>query len=327
VKTHAFIIRSFGDESVLEWDEVSLPEPGAGEVLIRHTAIGVNFVDIYMRHGDHTKLPLPATLGIEGAGVIEAVGPGVSDFHIGDRVAYAGGDKPGSYAQRRVRKASGLIRLPDRVDDRTAAAALAKGMTVEYLFNRTHKLAPGDTILLTAAAGGVGLIACQWAKAVGATLIGTVSSDAKAQIARAHGCAHVIVTSRQNVVEEVMKLTGGKGVDVVYDSIGKDSWRDSLDCVKLRGLVVCFGAASGDPPLFDIMEEGSRKSIYLTRATTANYQTDDVIRRASAARVFEMMESGAVKIDINHVYALRDLPQAHRDIAGRRTTGQVVLIP
>lgn len=327
MKTHAFVLRRFGDESALEWEEMELAQPGPGETLIRHTAVGVNFVDIYMRHGGHTRLPLPAILGVEGAGVIEAVGPGVTDFKIGDRVAYAGGDKPGSYCQHRLRTTQGLIKLPDWIDDNIAASMMSKGMTTEYLFNRTHKLAPGETILLTAAAGGVGLIACQWASAIGARVIGTVSTDAKAEIARAYGAAHVIVTSRQNVVEEVMRLTDRRGVDVVYDSIGKDSWRDSLECAKLRGLVVCFGAASGNPPPFDVVEEGGKKSIYVTRATTANYQTDDPTRRQSAANLFEMMKSGAVKSVIKHSYALRDLPQAHRDIAARKTIGQVLLLP
>ena len=327
LKTHAFILRRFGDESALEWEEVDLPAPGEGQVLIRHTAVGLNFVDIYMRQGGHTRLPLPTTLGVEGAGVIEAIGPGAGDFRVGDRVAYAGGDKPGSYAEHRLRNTHGLIKLPDWMDEKVAAGAMSKGMTTEYLFNRTHKLKAGDTILLTAAAGGVGLIACQWAKAVGATLIGTVSSDAKAEIARAHGCPHVIVTSRQNVVEEVMKLTGGKGVDVVYESIGKDTWKDSLECVKRLGLMVVFGTASGNPPPFDIVEEGSKKSIYVTRATTVNYMTDDEIRRKSAASLFNMIETGKVKITVQHTYPLRDLPQAHRDVAARKTTGQVVLLP
>ncbi len=327
MKTHAFIVRRFGDESVLEWEEVDLPAPSAGQVLIRHTAVGVNFVDIYMRHGGHTKLPLPTVLGVEGAGVIEAIGSGVGNFAVGDRVAYAGGDKPGSYCEHRLRNTHGLIKLPDWMDEKVAAGAMSKGMTTEYLFNRTHKLAAGETILLTAAAGGVGLIACQWAKAVGATVIGTVSSDAKAEIARAHGCHHVVVTPRQNVVEEVMRLTGGKGVDVVYESIGKDTWKESIECAKMRGLVVCFGTASGNPPPFDVVEEGGKKSIYVTRATTVNYQTDDPIRRQSAANLFDMIKSGAVKITVQHTYPLRDLPQAHRDVSGRKTTGQVVLLP
>ena len=327
MKSHAYVLRNFGDESVLRGEEIELNAPGEGQVLIRHTAVGVNFVDIYMREGHHTRLQLPAILGVEGVGVIEAVGPGVSGFSMGDRVAYAGGDKPGSYCEHRLRNTHGLIKLPDWMEDKFAAAAMTKGMTTEYLFNRTHKLMPGETILLTAAAGGVGLIACQWAKSVGATVIGTVSTDEKAALARAHGATHVIVTPRQNVVEEVMRITNGRGVDVVYESIGKDTWKDSLECAKLRGLVVCFGTASGDPPPFDVVGEGSKKSIYVTRATTANYQTDDAIRRQSAANVFEKIRSGDVKITVQHTYPLRDLPQAHRDVAARKTTGQVVVLP
>lgn len=327
MKTQAFIIERFGDESALQWRDVELPAPGEGEVLIRHTAIGVNFVDIYMRQGGHTRLPLPATLGVEGAGVIEAVGAGVSAFSPGDRVGYAGGGKPGSYAIRRVRTTEGLIRLPSWLDDQTAAAALSKGMTVEYLFNRTHKVKAGEHILITAAAGGVGLIACQWLKALGAVSIGTVSTQEKADLARANGCDHVIVTPRQNVVEETMRITSGRGVDVVYDSIGRDTWRDSLECVRPLGLVVCFGAASGPPPPFDMLEDGSRKSVFVTRATTANYQTTNEIRHKSAENLFAMMQSGKVKIKAGRTYPLRDLPQAHADIASRKTTGSVVLLP
>lgn len=327
MKTRAHVMHDYGDASVLQWEEIELPDPARDQVLIRHTATGMNFADIYMREGHHTRLPLPAILGLEGTGIIEATGADVSGFKAGDRVAYAGGDRPGSYCQKRLRKTAGLIKLPDWIDDRTAAACMSKGMTVEYLFNRTHKLGPDDTILLTAAAGGVGLIACQWAKSVGATLIGTVSTDEKAELARAHGCRHVIVTSRQNVVEEVMRITDGRGVDVVYDSVGKDSWADSLECVRMRGLVVCFGAASGNPPPFDPIEDGSRKSIYLTRATTVNYQTSDEIRRQSAANLFEKMQNGEVKITIGHEYPLRDVPQAHRDVEARKTAGSVIFIP
>ena len=287
MKTHAHVMHAYGDASVLQWQEIDLPDPGPGQVLIRHTAVGMNFADIYMREGHHQRLPLPAVLGLEGAGVIEALGPDVEGFSIGDRIGYAGGDRPGSYCERRLRLTDGLIKLPDWLDDKTAAACFTKGMTVEYLFNRTHKLTANDTILLTAAAGGVGLIACQWAKSIGATVIGAVSTDAKAELARANGCAHVVVTSRQSVADEVRRITDGKGVDVVYDSIGKDSWADSMEAVKVRGLVVAFGNASGNPPPFDPIEDGSIKSIYLHRATTKHYQTSDAIRRQSAVSLFE----------------------------------------
>lgn len=327
MKSHAHVMHAYGDASVLQWEEFDLPAPGPGQVLIRHSAVGMNFADIYMREGHHTRLPLPAILGIEGAGVVEAAGPDVSGFSPGDRVGYAGGDRPGSYCTHRLRSTDGLIKLPDWLDEKTAAASFTKGMTVEYLFNRTHKLTQDDTILLTAAAGGVGLIACQWARSVGATVIGTVSTEAKAELALANGCTHVVVTSRQSVPDEVRRITGGNGVDVVYDSIGKDSWADSMEAVKVRGLVVAFGNASGNPPPFDPIEDGSIKSIYLHRATTRHYQTSDAIRRQSAASLFEKMQSGAVKITIGREYALRDLPQAHSDVEERRTSGSVIFIP
>lgn len=327
MKTHAQVMHAYGDASVLCWEEVELADPGPRQVLIRHTAIGMNYADIYMREGNHSVLPLPAILGLEGAGVIEAIGPDIRGFSVGDRVVYSSGDKPGSYCEHRLRSTMGLIKIPDWIDDKTAAAAFTKGTTVEYLFNRTHKLTAGDTILLTAAAGGIGLIACQWAKSVGATIIGTVSTEEKAALAKANGCTHVLIPGKQDVAAEVKQLSGGKGVDVVYDSIGKDSWATSLESVKMRGLVVAFGAASGDPPPFNPIEDGSVKSIYLHRATTKNYQTSHEIRRASADALFEKMQSGAVKITIGHEYALRDLPQAHRDVEARKTTGSVIFMP
>lgn len=327
MKTNAHVMTAYGDASILQWGEIDLPDPGPGQVLIRHTAIGMNYADIYMREGNHAALPLPSVLGLEGAGVIEAVGSAIDGFAIGDRVVYSSGDVPGSYCEHRLRTTTGLIKIPEWLDDKTAAAGFTKGTTVEYLFDRTHKLTAGDTILLTAAAGGVGLIACQWAKAIGATVIGTVSTEEKAELAKANGCTHVLIAGKQDVPDEVKRLTGGKGVDVVYDSVGKDSWADSMEAVKMRGLVVAFGAASGDPPPFDPIEDGSVKSIYLHRATTKNYQTSDAIRRASAARLFKKMQSGDVKITIGHEYALRDLPQAHRDVEARKTTGSVIFIP
>jgi NADPH2:quinone reductase len=327
LKTRAQVMHAYGDASVLQWEDIELPPPGEGQVLIRHTAAGMNFADIYMREGHHAVLPLPAILGLEGAGVIEETGPGVSGFAIGDRVVYASGDRPGSYCEHRLRSTDGLVKLPDWLDDRTAAAAFTKGTTVEYLFNRTHKLTADDTILLTAAAGGVGLIACQWARSVGATVIGTVSTEEKAALARANGCTHTVVISRQSVPEEVRRITGGRGVDVVYDSVGKDSWADSMASVKVRGLVVAFGNASGNPPPFDPIEDGSEKSIYLHRATTKHYQTTNEIRRASAAALFDRMKAGDVKITIGHEYAMHDIPQAHRDVEARKTTGSVIFIP
>ncbi len=327
MKSMAQVIHTYGDASVLQWEEIDLPEPAPDQVLIRHTAIGMNFADIYMREGHHAVLPLPAVLGLEGAGIIEAAGSGVSGFAVGDRVVYASGDKPGSYSQYRLRNTSGLVKIPGWIDDKTAAACFTKGTTVEYLFNRTHKLTANDTILLTAAAGGVGLIACQWAKSIGATIIGTVSTDAKAELAAANGCTHVIVAGKQNVPDEVARITGGKGVDVVYDSIGKDSWADTMEAVKVRGLVVAFGAASGNPPPFDPIEDGSLKSIYLHRATTKYYQTSNELRQHSADALFAKMRSGDVKITIGGEYSLHDLPRGHRDVEARKTTGSVVFNP
>lgn len=327
MKTHAFRIYQHGNPSVMFWEEVDLPKPGRGEVLIRHTAIGFNMIDTYMRSGLYHGVSLPSGLGVEGAGVIEAVGPGVKDFKVGNRVAYSGGSAPGSYAEARVCGTGGLVKLPGWLDERTAAAALAKGCTVEYLFNRTHKLKKGDTILFQAAAGGVGLIACQWAKAVGATVIGTVSTDEKAALAKRHGCRHPINVKKQDLVAEVMRITKGKGVDVVYDSIGLDLWNASLECVRPLGLVVSFGSASGPPPPFDVQNDGIRKSIYVTRATTANYMTSDAIVKASSQALFRMMKSGAVKIRVGQTYALEDAPDAHRDAEGRRTAGSSLLIP
>ncbi len=327
MKIHAFLIDKSGGPSVMKWREIDLAKPGRGEVLIRHTAVGFNFVDTYIRSGLYPSAPWPHGLGIEAAGVIEVLGPGVKHLKVGQRVAFAGGSHPGAYAQACIRKVSGLIKLPGWLDDKTAAAALTKGRTVEYLFNRTHKLKKGETILFHAAAGGVGLIACQWAKSIGATVIGTVSTAAKARLAKRHGCTYPVLTKDGNVVEEVMRLTKGEGVDVVYDSIGKSSWRASMESVKRLGLVVSFGAASGLPPPLDLATDGIRKSAYFTRATTLNYMTSDAIEQASARALFRMMRQGAVKIRIDQTYALKDAPKLHRDAEARRTTGSTVMLP
>jgi NADPH2:quinone reductase len=330
MRTHAFRVDQPGGPEALKWVAVDLPPPGRGEVLIRHTAIGFNFVDTYMRRGTHHIRAFPTGIGVEGAGVIEAVGRGVAGFRKGDRVAYSSGAAAGSYAEARIRSTRGLVKLPRWLDDRTAAAAISKGMTVQYLFNRTHKLRRGETIVLHAAAGGVGLIACQWAKAVGATVIGTVSTEAKAKLAKRYGCKHPIVVTpetKQRLVDEVMRITKGQGVDVVYDSIGRDLWDTSLACVKRLGLVVAFGFSSGPPPPFDVAGEGSKKSIYVTRATTVNYMTSDAIEQASARALFVMMKKGAIKVRIDQTYPLREAARAHRDAEARRTTGQTVLIP
>jgi NADPH2:quinone reductase len=326
MRTHAFMVHETGGPAVLRWEDVDLPDAGRGDVLIRNTAVGVNFADIYLRRGQNPAR-LPTGLGIEGVGVVEGIGPGVKAFKRGDRVGYAGGARPGSYAEACIHTAEQLVKLPRWLDDKIAAAALTKGMTVQYLFNRTHRLRPGETILFHAAAGGVGLIACQWARAVGATMIGTVSTDEKAQLAKRNGCKHVIVTGRRNVAEEVNRLTNGQGVDVVYDSIGKDSWADSLKSVKKLGLVVCFGTASGPPPPYDVVRDGLANSAYVHRATTVNYMTSDEIRQKAARHLFRMLKSGTVKIRIGGTYPLRDAPRAQDDMERRRTTGSLVLLP
>ena len=326
MRTHAFMVHETGGPAVLRWEDVDLPDAGRGDVLIRNTAVGVNFADIYLRRGQNPAR-LPTGLGIEGVGVVEGVGPGVKAFKRGDRVGYAGGARPGSYAEACIHTAEQLVKLPRWLDDKIAAAALTKGMTVQYLFNRTHRLRPGETILFHAAAGGVGLIACQCARAVGATMIGTVSTDEKGQLAKRNGCKHVIVTGRRNVAEEVNRLTNGQGVDAVYDSIGKDSWADSLKSVKKLGLVVCFGTASGPPPPYDVVRDGLANSAYVHRATTVNYMTSDEIRQKAARHLFRMLKSGTVKIRIGGTYPLRDAPRAQDDMERRRTTGSLVLLP
>lgn len=326
MKTRAIRIRKYGGPSVLKWEEVELAGPGRGEVLIRHAAAGFNFADVYFRNGLYKVDGFPATIGFEGAGVIEAIGSGVKGFKTGDRVVYSGGEL-GAYAEARVRSTDGLIKLPGWLDERTAAAALAKGCTVQYLFNWTHKLRKGETILFHAAAGGVGLIAGQWAKAVGARMIGTVSTPEKARLAKRHGCAHVIDTSKKDVAAEVMRITNGRGVDVVYDSIGHDLWQSTLASVRRYGLIVLFGSASGKAPPLDLWEDGARTASYFIRAKSINYLYDDATRKASARQLFRMMRSGAVKIRVGQTYAMKDAARAHRDAEARKTTGSTLLLP
>lgn len=311
----------------MKWEVIDLPDPGPEQVLIRHTAIGFNLIETYLRKGLYPIPSLPAGLGVEGAGVIEAVGRRVNGFKPGQRVAYCSGDVSDSYCEARLRNTHGLIKLPAWLDDRTAVALLSKGETVQFLFNRTHKLKKGETILFHAAAGGIGLIACQWAREVGARLIGTVGTDAKARLAMRQGCKHVIVTARQNITEEVMRITKGEGVDVVYDSIGKDFWEDSLQSVRRLGLVVSFGSASGPPPPLDLARRGREKSVFFTRASKDNYMTSDEIRAASARALFRMIRKGAVKARIGQTYALKDAAKAHRDAEARRNTGSTLLLP
>ncbi len=314
-----------GGPDVLEWADVEVGEPGPGQARVRHTAVGVNFIDTYHRSGLY-PIPLPNGLGSEGAGVVEAVGSGVEGIQLGDRVAYAGGP-PGSYSEVRVMPADRLVRVPAGVSDQQAAAMMLKGMTVQYLIRRTYKVQPGETVLFHAAAGGVGLIACQWLKALGATVIGTVGSAEKAELARAHGCAHVIDYTREDFAKRVRELTDGRGVPVVYDSVGKSTFPASLDCLRPLGLFVSFGNSSGPVPAFELSLLTQKGSLYVTRPTLATYTATRADLEATANDLFDVVSSGAVKVEVRHTYALKDAAQVHRDLEGRKTTGSVVMIP
>ncbi len=314
-----------GGPEVLELVDVDVGAPGPGEATVRHEAIGVNFIDIYFRTGLYPQ-PLPSGLGQEGAGTVEAVGEGVTHVKVGDRVAYAARPN-GAYAQARNVPASILVVLPDNIGFETAAAAMLQGMTVQYLLHRTAHLKPGDTVLWHAAAGGVGLIACQWAKVLGVNLIGTVSSEEKAALAIEHGAAHVINYKRENFAGKVRELTNGEGVSVVYDSIGKDTFTGSLDCLKPLGLMVSFGNASGPVPAFAPSELQSRGSLFLTRPTLVHYVARREDLEATARSLFGVIASGEVKVAINQRYRLQDAGQAHTDLESRKTTGSSILLP
>lgn len=323
--TKAIRITETGAPEVMEYVDVDLPAPSAGEVLVRQMACGLNFIDVYFRTGLYPQ-PLPGALGMEGAGVIEAVGANVTHVKVGDRVAYAG--RPlGAYAEARVMPADILVKLPESISFETAAAMMLQGLTVQYLFRRTFRLQGGETILFHAAAGGVGLIACQWARALGVTMIGTVGSDEKAELAKANGCVHTINYNKENFVERVKEITGGKGVPVVYDSIGKDTFIGSLDCLSPLGMMVSFGSASGPVPPFGLNELATRGSLFVTRPSLFNYTAKRDDLETMAAELFGMVESGKIKIDINQRYALKDVAQAHRDLESRKTTGSSILIP
>ena len=313
-----------GGPDVLQLDEVDVGEPGAGQVRIRHTAIGVNFVDTYQRSGLY-PMPLPAVAGNEAAGVVDAVGSGVSDFKKGDRVAYT--SLPGSYCEMRGVPADRVVKIPDGVSDAQAASMMLKGMTVHYLVFSTYAVKRGETVLWHAAAGGVGLIAVQWLKALGVTTIGTAGSDEKCAIARAHGADHVVNYSTENFVERVVAITGGQKVPVVYDSVGKSTWEGSLDCLRPRGLMVSFGNASGAVPPVNLGVLSMKGSLYVTRPTLATYiaTREELVERSRA--LFDAVRSGKVKIETTKEYRLADAAQAHRDLEGRKTTGSVVLIP
>jgi NADPH:quinone reductase len=314
-----------GGPEELSFDTVDVPAPGAGEVRVRHTAIGVNYIDTYHRSGLY-PLPLPSGVGTEAAGVAEAVGAGVTDFKRGDRVAYCT-TAVGAYSTERNVPGDKLVKIPDGVDDRAAASLMLKGLTVQYLFRQTHRLQAGETILFHAAAGGVGLIACQWARALGVTMIGTAGSDEKAALAREHGCAHTIVYTRENFVERVKAITGGKGVPVVYDGVGKDTFPGSLDCLSPRGLFVSFGSASGAIAAFNIGLLAQKGSLYATRPTLFNYASTPDKLRAMAEEMFALVREGKLKAEIGQTFALRDAAEAHRALESRKTTGATVLLP
>ena len=314
-----------GGPEVLEMSDVEVGEPGPGEARVRNHAIGVNFIDVYFRTGLY-PLDLPNGLGQEGAGVVEAVGPDVTHVKPGDRVAYAARPN-GAYSEVRVMPAAILVHLPDDISFETGAAAMLQGLTVQYLFRQTWKLAPGQTVLFHAAAGGVGLIACQWARAVGANLIGTVGSNDKAELARSHGATHVINYNTEDVVQRVMEITGGAKVPVVFDSVGKDTFTRSLDCLAPLGLMVSFGNSSGPVPPFALSELVSRGSLFITRPTLQTYASTREQLEAMAADLFQMVSSGQVNIDINQRFPLADAAQAHIELEARRTTGKTILLP
>lgn len=315
-----------GGPEVLVLEEMPLDPPGPGQVTIEQSAVGLNFIDVYHRTGLYPVGPLPSGLGSEGAGRVVALGDGVSEFKVGDRVAYAGGPV-GAYAAARNLPASVLVPLPASIDDRQAAAMMLQGLTAHYLLRSTFPVQPGQTILFHAAAGGVGLIACQWARHLGARVIGTVGSPKKAELALAHGAAHVIDTSKENIVERVRALTGGEGVPVVYDSIGRDSFAQSLDCLAPRGMLVLFGQSSGTVPPFDLSILAAKGSLYVTRPSLRNYTANRAELLARAAELFELVGSGVIRIEINQTYRLDQAAEAHADLESRRTTGSSVLIP
>jgi len=319
---HAIRVHETGGPEVLKWEEVEVGEPGPGQVRIRQEAAGLNFIDVYHRTGLYPQ-PLPFTPGVEGAGVIDAVGPGVTDLSVGDRVAYGG--PVGGYAEVRLVPADRLVKLPDSISSEQAAAMMLQGMTAEMLLRRVHQVKAGETILVHAAAGGVGLILCQWAKALGATVIGTVGSEEKAELARSHGCDHPIIYTRQDFVAEVDRITGGAKVAVVYDGVGRDTFMKSLDCLHRRGMMASFGNASGAVEPFDALLLARKGSLFLTRPTLYDYTLDPADLQQSARALFDVVESRKVKIEIGQRFALADAAEAHRALEGRKTSGSTVL--
>ncbi len=321
---YAIRIEQHGGPEVMKWEEVEVGDPGPGQVRVRNTAVGLNFIDTYQRSGLY-PMPMPLTLGSEGAGVVEKVGPKVKDFKVGDRVAYSG--PIGAYAEVLLRPAERLVKVPSGVDDQSAAAMMLKGMTAWYLCRRTYRVKEGDPVVVHAAAGGVGQILAQWVKHLGGIVIGTVGSEEKVAVAKKVGCKHVIVTSKEKVSERVKEITKGKGVPVVYDGIGKDTFMDSLDCLAPLGLMANYGNASGAVPPFNIGILAQKGSLYLTRPTLGNYTATREDLDAAARELFSVVKKGAVKLKVNQTYPLREAAQAHIDLQNRKTTGQTVLIP
>ena len=319
-------VHEVGGPEVLRYENVEVGSPGPGQVLLRQTAVGLNFIDVYFRTGLYPPPQLPFVPGLEAAAVVEALGDGVRDLQVGQRVAYAS-PPIGAYAERRLMPADRLVALPEGISDEQAAAMMLKGMTAQYLLRRTYRVQSGQTVLFHAAAGGVGLIACQWAKHLGATVIGTVGNEAKADLASAHGCAHVIRYDREEVVARVREITGGKGVPVVYDSVGQATFERSLECLAPMGMLVSFGQSSGKIPPVDLGILSQKGSLYITRPTLMTYTAERADLVASANELFDVVQRGAVRIEINQRFPLRDAAEAHRALEGRRTTGSTLLLP
>lgn len=320
----AIRIHKTGGPEAMQWEEVDPGKPGPGQVLVRHTAVGLNYIDVYHRTGLYPLPSYPVVLGKEAAGVVEEVGAGVSTLKTGDRVAHI---EMGAYSEKRVFAADRMVRVPDSITDQQAAAMMLKGLTTQYLLRRTYRVQSGDVVLVHAAAGGVGMILTQWAKSLGAIVIGTAGSDEKAALAKSHGCDHVIVYTRENFLDCVKEITYGTGVNVVYDSVGKDTFARSLDCLRPLGMLVLYGQASGPVPPFDIGELMRKGSLFLTRPTLVTYAAKSEDLQAGAAELFEVVKKGAVKIEVRQTYALKDAAQAHRDLEARKTTGSTVLVP
>ena len=320
----AMRIHEPGGAENLRWEDVEVGDPGPGEVRLQHSAVGLNYIDVYHRSGLYPLPAYPVTLGLEAAGTVEAVGKGINKLRPGDRVAYGAGPI-GAYAEARIMPAERVIKIPAEISDQQAAAMMLQGMTVQYLIRRTYRVQKGDTVLFHAAAGGVGLIACQWLKHLGATVIGTVGSEEKAETARAHGCAHTVNYNTEDFAAKVKELTEGAGVAVVYDSVGKDTFEGSLQCIAPRGMMVTFGNASGPVPPFDLGRLGPLGSLFITRPTLMTYTAKRADMVAGANELFEAVLSGAVKIEINQTYPLAEAAEAHRDLEARKTTGSTVL--